>query len=128
MGHKPKETPVDTSQSIQARYQAWKTGHDTGMSSECLGRQMAGISNAGRDNSYPYDTHDLSRCLRLLRIIPEWRPRIGEMAACGPIWAAMAARWDELEKSIEDEVGILWEKGKHAPKTYELLKQIREGK
>lgn len=128
MGHKPKETPVDTSQSIAVRYQAWESGFDTGLSSECLGRRMCEQPNTGQGNSYPYDAHDLSRCLRLLRIIPEWRPRIGEMAACGPVWAAMAARWDELEKSLEDEVGVFWEKGKHAPKTYALLQQIREEK
>lgn len=123
LSHKPRETPVDTELSITERYQRWKNSEDTGLSSACLGHlMMTGWVAARRD--YPHDPDDLGRCLRLLRIIPEWRPRVMEMAVCGPVWAALAARWDDLEKSMTREVGIFWEKGTAAPKTYSMIEQI----
>lgn len=97
---------------------------DTGQSSEAIVRHMLGFG--GRAH-YPLDPSDLGRCLRLLRLIPEWKPRMHEMAAHGAIWAALSARWAELEDSMEREVGIDWDKGVSvAPRTYALLQRIRE--
>lgn len=102
---------------------------DTGLSSKAIARHMLGLPEGGYGAwAYPCDPGDLGRCLRLLVNIPEWKPRIHEMASHGPIWAALVARWDDLAASMEAEVGIDWTKGKSAPRTYELMRKIREGK
>lgn len=48
------------------------------------------------DRSYPSDGDDLGRCLRLLDLMPEWKPRMVEMTAVSPYWAALVKHWDEL--------------------------------
>lgn len=100
----------------------WMGGRDTGMSSKAIAMHM---STGKCDGSYPYDPADLGRCLRLLALFPEWNARMGEMAAYGRAWPAMADRWSEMADSMADEVGIDWSKGRAAPKTYELMKEIQ---
>lgn len=70
------------------------------------------------------DSSDLGRCLRLLELFPEWKPRVGEMARYSAQWAALVERWDELAEMMADEVGIGWSKGKgkRAPRTYAAMK------
>lgn len=100
----------------------WLFAGDTGMSSEAiLGHMVAGVSS-GR---YPYDPSDLGRCLRLLDKFPHWEPRIPEMAKYGPVWVQYSLHWPDLRKSMEEETGTNWEKGKSAPKTYELMKRLQ---
>jgi len=101
----------------------WIVSDDTGMSSQALWAQMAGVPHECRRH-HPHDPADLGRCLVLLARVPEWRARIGEMAAHGPAWSALVARWDELEACMADEVGIDWSKGQNAPKTYDLMDSI----
>jgi hypothetical protein len=85
------------SETIETRALRWAAGHDTGTSSKAILAVMTG--NKPRDwYCYPHDGDDLGRCVRLLDMIPEWRPRIGEMAAVGNEWAALAERWADLEK------------------------------
>lgn len=105
----------------------WIASGDTGLSSEAIWAHMAGsrmLDNDRRGYSFPHDPDDLGRCLRLLDAVPEWKARIGEMAQHSPYWAALVARWDELAKCMEDEVGIAWQKGRSAPKTYALMREI----
>lgn len=102
------------------RAHAWIVSRDTGASSKTLWARMMG---ARRDDpSHPWDPDDLGRCLRLLELIPEWKPRIREMAGVSLGWAALVLRWDEIAQSMADEVGIDWSKGLSAPKTYALMK------
>jgi hypothetical protein len=107
-----------------AKVISWMAGDDTGMSSKAIASHMTGAKS---DGSYPYDPADLGRCLRLLEQFPEWKPRIVEMAVYGRVWAAYAARWEEMAKSMADEVGIDWSKSQKAPLTYLLMKQIASG-
>lgn len=51
---------------------------------------------------------------------------MGEMAAHGPVWAALAARWDEISQCFIDEVGLNWNKGSKASKTYKLMDQVKD--
>ena len=104
----------------------WLNGHDTGISSKAIMSQMLG--EKPEPYTHPHDPSDLGRCLRLLRLIPAWRSRIGEMASVSKVWKRLAAHWDELEAMMDGEVGIDWEKGKSAPKTYDRMRQIIEGK
>ena len=106
--------------SILRRAALWATSKDTGMSSECLCRVMLG--GEIHDRSAPSDAGDLGRCLRLLDTVPEWKPRIGEMAAISPEWEALVQVWDRLAALMDEEVGIDWSKGKEAPRTYAAMK------
>lgn len=99
----------------------WMRGHDCGASSEAIAmHMMAGWC----DGSYPYDPSDLGRCLRLLKQFPEWKPRMREMAAYGPAWAAYVSRWDDMAACMDAEVGIDWSKGRRAHKTYDLMHEL----
>ena len=104
------------------RLAAWMVGDDTGSSSMAIACHMAGIENQAFWTA-PYDPSDLGRCLRLLELFPEWKLRMREMAQHSARWDALTAVWDELAESMEAEVGIDWSKGRHAPKTYELMKR-----
>jgi hypothetical protein len=90
----------------------WIVGRDTGSSSKALWAVMMGVKG-GKD--YPLDGGDFGRCYRLLQAVPEWRQRIGEMAAVSQYWKALVAHWDELEALHRDQ----------PDKLYERLKTIR---
>ncbi|KAF1698317.1 hypothetical protein CSC62_05250 [Pseudoxanthomonas jiangsuensis] len=105
--------------STEKRALLWLAGGDSGMSSEAICHHMLGMES---DGSFPWDPADLGRCLRLLELFPEWKPRMGEMARYSPIWAALAERWDELATTMAGEVGIDWSKGRKAPLTYAAMK------
>lgn len=94
------------------RANSWIAGRDTGASSKAIWAVMMGQKG---DGSYPSDGDDLGRCLRLLEFIPEWKPRINEMAPVNQYWAALVANWDELTKlhALTD----------HGP-VYKRMKQI----
>lgn len=105
--------------SIEARALKWALGGDTGASSEAICAHMTGSKPEAW--SYPSDPADLGRCLRLLDGFPEWKSRISEMATYGSGWSGLAKRWHDLTASMESEVGIFWEKGTSAPKTFEMM-------
>ena len=77
---------------------AWLVGGDTGGSSMAIFDHMTGAESRCSWGYEPLDGGDLGRCIRLLEAFPEWRGRIGEMAAHGPYWTALAAAWDGLER------------------------------
>lgn len=101
----------------------WIVGDDTGLSSIHLWAVMMGVRPA---RPYaPADPADLGRCLRLLRVMPEWRKRLPKMASESPYWAALVSRWDEVEASFLREVGSLDPPfGARADQTYALMKAI----
>lgn len=99
------------------------SSHDTGISSEAICARMVGGAISGK-HSHPRDPADFGRCARLLLIIPEWRARVPEMAACGPYWATLVARWSDIEACMEGECGLHWEKQQSAPVTFDLMQTI----
>jgi len=115
-------TMPDADKTVEERAVAWIRDGDVGMSSRAIHDHMLALE-AREGYSYPHDPDDLNRCLLLLDLIPEWVPRMHEMAMCGEEWAGLAARWDEISKCFLDEVGLNWCKARRAPKTYALMKQ-----
>lgn len=69
--------------TIERRALKWALGDDTGISSETLAQFMLGIE-ARTWIGPPSDAADRGRCIRLLKLIPEWLPRLPELAAAGP--------------------------------------------
>ena len=59
------------------------------------------------------------RCLGLLEAVPELRPHLPAMADESPVWAALVARWDELERLFAEEAPT-----GRCPKLYALMKEL----
>ncbi|PZR93527.1 MAG: hypothetical protein DI537_10440 [Stutzerimonas stutzeri] len=104
----------------------WIVGEHVGSSSMAIFAHMTGVKPR-QGFSNPWDPSDFGRCLRLLRAVPEWRVRLPEMARRSKAWKALCARWSEIERCMEEEVGLNWEKSQSAPRTYELMKEIIDG-
>ena len=121
----------------------WITGDDTSASSEAIWAHMVGVSTrrifaptpprgAPRApmarvpprglSAHPHHPADLGRCLRLLEAVPQWRARLPEMASRSPAWAALVARWGELEAgyAVEAPTGA-------TPRTYAAMRAAIEG-
>lgn len=108
--------------SLDARIDGWVVGGDTGSSSHAIWQCMV---DAPEKQAYcPYDPADLGRCLRLLELVPEWKPELHLLQSVSPQWKALVDNWKELHEMMEDESGIDWSKSKSAPKTYERMKEI----
>lgn len=109
-------------ESIESRALSWLLTDETGLSSVCLCATMLGKRSmfCGRYNrAHPRDPADFRRCYQLLKIFPEWRGRIGEMATVSPEWAALAREWDELERLYEEE-----RPNKTLPKLYDKMEGL----
>ena len=74
----------------------WIVGRDTGLASITLWAVMMGVEPACP--SIPYDLADFGRCYRLLAIIPEWRPRLAEVAERYPDWRPIIENWAKWEE------------------------------
>lgn len=75
---------------------AWAVGDDTGASSMAIWSTLTGIPCWDSVGATPMDSGDFGRCHRLLLAVPEWRARLGEVAAAHPAWAPLVADWDTL--------------------------------
>lgn len=103
----------------------WLAHGQRGTSSNTLFSHLTGVDAQGDwGASHPYDPADLNRCLVLLNAVPELRLSLPRMGEVSPAWAALIARWDEIEKSLVDEVGLGWTKGRAASKTYALMREV----
>jgi hypothetical protein len=98
-GHKPFDCPK---LNYEGNPERWWEGPDTGASSKALWRVLRGLDRPGEARAYPHDADDFGRCQRLLKAIPGWRERIGEMALA-PGWGKLVEHWDELEKLYDEE-------------------------
>jgi len=111
--------PTEIKSTIEMRAIRWLGGDDTGLSSKAILNHMLGVRDA--DQSYPVDPSDLGRCLRMLRLFPEFKGRMVEMARYGLAWESLSKKWQELELLMINEVGIDWSKGSRATRTYEAI-------
>ena len=64
----------------------WATGDDTGVSSKAILRFMLGFEKNNYRFSPPYDKSDRGRCIRLLKIEPEFIVRLDEMRKISKEW------------------------------------------
>jgi len=104
-------------ETMGKRAAQWIVGNDTGMSSKALWGVMMGVSPD--PHSHPSDGADLGRCVRLLDLVPEWKPRLPEMAALSPYWAALVPEWDRLADILKKELA-----GGRKGITYEAMKAV----
>lgn len=116
------ETDASPSRRKWTRPEDWIMGHDTGTSSETIFSVMTGKNV--RSHGDPLDPDDFGRCHRLLKLFPEWRKRMPEVAAKFPntSWPALVREWDRLTTLYEQEVPN--HRGS-APKLYDAMKKCR---
>lgn len=114
--------PDNTPEVVQVAAH-WIYGPNTGESSKMIWAHMMSVKSV-QYLSYPHDPADINRCFELLRMIPAWRMRMGEMAVYGPAWAALVENWERLQAMFEDEAGPNWSKSKMAHNTYEAMRAI----
>ena len=83
----------------------WMFGDDTGVSSRTIAAVMLDVPHKATGlTGIPLDGGDLGRCIRLLDRIPEWRPRLEEVAAAQPQWRPLVEHWSELEALYAEEM------------------------
>jgi len=104
--------------SVEARASDWLRTGEIGLAAIAIHKFMT--TRRKDRNDFPTDMGELRRCLLLLRRIPEWDMRIGEMRALSGEWRNVAAIWPELTRSFSRETGLEW-KRVPTPKTAELL-------
>jgi hypothetical protein len=103
---------------------AWLFGGDTGLSSKAILMAALGIRSTEPRIDYPLDPADLGRCLRMLDLMPWAFHGVDELAMLSKRWCALRTHWDELRICFENEVGIAWEKGSSARKTFRMMQRI----
>lgn len=64
--------------SIERRALGWALGEDRGQSSVAIARFMTGITSV--PGQPPVDEADRGRCIRLLKLIPEWLEHLDAMS------------------------------------------------
>ena len=95
------------------------TGH-VGASSKAMAAHLCGYPCSG---DWPSDPDDFSRCLMFLDAVPEARAELPLMADVNRHWAALVARWDEIETTFRSEM-ITPRVWFAAPKTLRLMREI----
>lgn len=118
----------DRGATEEGRAYQWLASGDTGISSKAMWSVMMGQTPqpgpGGLSACHPSDAQDLGRCLRLLDLIPEWKVHIGRMRGLSKYWDALIDRWEDLTAMMTEEVGIAFDKGRRADKTYALMREI----
>ena len=116
MGPLPKETNAGDAFK-------WLHNGDTGTSSLTIWSVMTGCrppqSHFSAD--VPHDPDDFGRCYRLLKVMPEWRERLPEVATKHKTWAPLVAAWDEMTALYEQELP-----SGRAPLLYKRMQELRK--
>lgn len=105
----------------------WLANGETGISSDAIAFKMSGVINGRTFLTHPIDPDDFKRCLKLINLIPEIRPRLSEMREISPEWNALIEHWSDVETSFMSEVAewlTVKYSAKSAPKTYAMMKKI----
>ena len=105
----------------------WIVNGETGASSLTIWAVMMGAvdlknKESQADFDVPCDPDDFSRCYELLKLIPEWRERLPEVAEVFaellPAWKLLVEKWDTLIALYEEE----FDSGE-APKLFDLMQE-----
>ena len=95
---------------------AWLLGGDTGASSKRIMLIMTGFAHREIYSDTPSDNSDFGRCVRLLKLFPQWRLRLPEVAARQG-WKYLVEEWDALttwyERLPENKYDLLFSRRLH---------------
>lgn len=111
-------------------FASWLANGDVGLSSLAIVQRLTGTTmtvNGMRKHGCedtPKDPGDLRRILEMFDMVPAARAYLSLMSDVSDDWKTIIDHWDELEKQYRKE--------EHnpsgcAPKTYRILKRLKEG-
>ena len=114
-------------QPVCNRICMWLAYGEQGISSRTIFDVLSGME---KPDEFPYellhniplDPSDFRRCYLLLRLIPEWRERLGEVAEAHPTWKPFVENWDKLTQLYEEERSNA---SVNAPKLYKFMQELR---
>ena len=107
---------------MDSRLARWFGSGDTGISSEAIALWLGAGEKLERwGDGTPSDGADFGRCYRLMKAIPEFRERVGEMAGYGGKWPTLVKYWNEIEALYEREIS---DPKKHSGITYKRMRAI----
>jgi len=91
--------PLGVEPALEERINFWHRSLDKGASSISMWKVLSKVfSGESSEEIYiPYDSADFGRCVRLLDLIPEWKPRLSEVAEISSQWKLIIDNWEELE-------------------------------
>ena len=106
--------------TIQQRLELWYAKGEKGLSSKTIAKNLSTtpfLDSFNKraeifENYPPSDVSDFRRCYLLLKLIPEWKERMSELA-CLKGWEKLVENWDKITE--------LYEKG--VVKYFELLEK-----
>ena len=101
----------------------WLLTGEVGASAKAMGAHLCGFPCSGCS---PSDPGDFARCLMLLDAVPELRAELHRMAEVNLVWAALVARWNDIEATFRGEVpSHFWRSGRwDAPRTMKLMREV----
>lgn len=97
-----RQVPIDG--PLDVRAQEWRATGERGLSAQSIFAHMTG-GDPGDGWQHPHDAGDLHRCMLLLRRIPEWAPRMPEMAKRSACWSTLIGSWPQIVAAFHDEAG-----------------------
>lgn len=94
--------------SVDGKILDWMLYGNLGASARTMAVHLTGREQPanGAYHNWPVDGSDFARCLELLEAVPELLAGIHRMAELGPQWAALVARWNEIESSLRRELAV----------------------
>jgi hypothetical protein len=106
----------------------WLAFGEQGLSSKAIFQHLTGviICRAGSEKATPSDPSDLARCRKLLDRVPEFQPRLHELANISPAWRNLVAEWTDLCASMDRELPKWRERGGSMPSTYAQMCALSE--
>lgn len=92
----------DIQADIVKRASWWIVSQRTDLSSTTIWGVLMGVPAVAIDADVPANASDFNRCAELLELIPEWKPRLQEVAAAFPEWKGIVLGWDRLYARLLD--------------------------
>lgn len=108
----------------------WLACGRRGRSSNAIFKRLTGFpkylmfEGAEDTNPHPNDPADFVRCRLLLEQVPEFAPRIGEMADVSPVWGRLIGAWGELCALMDEECPDWRQGGWSVPRTYRRMREL----
>lgn len=100
-------------------------GGDRGVGLSSKAIALAALGEMPKQPNYPHDPDDFSRCKSLLENVPCARRGLEKLATDGgPVWKALAARWDEIDAQFEESERAGWHN--EVGDCYRLMRSIIE--
>lgn len=116
--------------SVLDRACRWIVGEDTGTSSIAIWSVMMGVHTSSSRHCTPSDPSDFGRCVRLLKLIPEWEDNLDKLRVIDfdrningvkypKVWSSFVDNYWKMKRLYIQESNL-----GQAPKLYKLMHSL----